>query len=122
LFTDLDGGGIRGYSSLIIIRQIMRSIKKIEEEELPPDLSEQHSSYYPEPYTPCINNGDSSIQSNVTSTTKVQSDEISSCGSEDCRYLPCHYFDYIGGTSTGGYFVPSLMCLVLKNLSTNVYL
>jgi hypothetical protein len=43
------------------------------------------SSFHPLPYQPNFNNG-----------RKPAKD------AERCKYLPCHYFDYIGGTSTGG--------------------
>ena len=43
------------------------------------------SSFHPLPYQPNFNNGRRSV-----------------IDVERCKYLPCHYFDYIGGTSTGG--------------------
>lgn len=63
----LDGGGIRGYSSLLILRSLMHQIytweKRLEEEE-----------------------------------GMVDGEEL---GDED-NLLPCHYFDFMYGTSTGG--------------------
>lgn len=63
----LDGGGIRGYSSLLIMRSLMHRVymweKKLEE-----------------------NDG------------KIEGEEL---GNED-DLLPCHYFDFMYGTSTGG--------------------
>lgn len=63
----LDGGGIRGYSSLIIMRALMHRIyiweKKLEQEE-----------------------------------GAIPGQEL---GDED-DLLPCHYFDFMYGTSTGG--------------------
>ncbi|OCL14592.1 FabD/lysophospholipase-like protein, partial [Glonium stellatum] len=49
----LDGGGIRAYSSLLILHNLMKEVAALEHEE----------------------------------TTE---------------FLPCHYFDYVAGTSTGG--------------------
>jgi hypothetical protein len=43
--------------------------------------------------------GDSAHISESTNTIELNSRSPPSSGS---RYWPCHYFDYIGGTSTGG--------------------
>jgi hypothetical protein len=98
----VDGGGIRGYSSLIIMRQIMKEVKRIERHGLPSNKLEQHSSYAPESYVPCLNARRALYKSDGNT-------DGCSCG-EFCRYLPCHYFDYIGGTSTGGYVLVTNMC------------
>jgi hypothetical protein len=88
-----DGGGIRGYSSLIILDRLMTEVHKVETRGLHEHEKRRHSSYHPEEYIPCIDNA-----------TAAGEDETSD--ERDCverrRYLPCHYFDYIGGTSTGG--------------------
>ncbi|KAJ4347231.1 uncharacterized protein N0V89_011170 [Didymosphaeria variabile] len=64
-----DGGGIRGYASLIILQRLMHEIaeceKRLIEEEGPVPGSERKT---------------------------FNEDEL----------LPCHYFDYMYGTSTGG--------------------
>ncbi|KAL5389150.1 hypothetical protein DPSP01_002465 [Paraphaeosphaeria sporulosa] len=69
LILTLDGGGIRGYASLIILQRLMHEIaeceKRLIEEEGPVADSER---------------------------TTFNEDEL----------LPCHYFDYMYGTSTGG--------------------
>lgn len=59
--TQSDGGGVRGLSSLYILREIMQAIKEIDESE----------------------NG-----RNAETTTALP--------------LPCNYFDFMIGTSTGG--------------------
>ncbi|KAK3080226.1 hypothetical protein LTS18_002804, partial [Coniosporium uncinatum] len=68
MILTLDGGGIRGYSSLIILGQLMKEIadweNKLEEEEQP----------------------------DPTQRRKFDADSL----------LPCHYFDFMYGTSTGG--------------------
>jgi hypothetical protein len=98
--TIKDGGGIRGYSSLIILRRLMRKIEKIETED-----SHIRSSYAPEDYSPCINNKTRKTASSKSGTSlsngKACPQSAPPCG-ECCRFLPCHYFDYVGGTSTGG--------------------
>lgn len=64
-----DGGGIRGYSSLLILKQLMHEVaeceKRIQEVEGPVAGSQRR---------------------------EFHEDEL----------LPCHYFDYMYGTSTGG--------------------
>ena len=64
-----DGGGIRGYSSLLIVQRLMHYVaqceRRLQDEEGPvPGSSRSH----------------------------FDEDEL----------LPCHYFDYMYGTSTGG--------------------
>jgi hypothetical protein len=99
LLTSPDGGGIRGYSSLIITRRLMRKIEKIETGD-----RQTTSSYSPEIYTPCVNNvlPRPTGRASSGSDGSKQEQGPAACG-ECCRFLPCHYFDYIGGTSTGGY-------------------
>ena len=91
LYSDyhLDGGGIRGYSALLIIRQLMRVIGKLESEHSEP----AESSFHPLSPAPNIATDNASIGSN-TLCDKVKTDSS--------PWLPCHYFDYMAGTSTGG--------------------
>ncbi|KAF2478100.1 FabD/lysophospholipase-like protein [Lindgomyces ingoldianus] len=69
LILTLDGGGIRGYASLLILQRLMHEIaeceKRLQDEEGPVANSQRRT---------------------------FNEDEL----------LPCHYFDYIYGTSTGG--------------------
>ncbi|KAI1317485.1 FabD/lysophospholipase-like protein [Xylariaceae sp. FL0255] len=71
----LDGGGIWGYWTLLVLQELMKQIQR-EEQEINQEVT---SSFHPhgeplnvsrlhKPYTP---------------------------------FLPCHYFDYVAGTSTG---------------------
>ncbi|KAJ8125377.1 hypothetical protein O1611_g8262 [Lasiodiplodia mahajangana] len=68
----LDGGGIRGYWSLLVLRALMQ---EIEEEERKQDQRVTSS------FHPC------EVPLNVSQ--------------KETAFLPCHYFDYVAGTSTG---------------------
>ncbi|AEO58836.1 hypothetical protein MYCTH_2306488 [Thermothelomyces thermophilus ATCC 42464] len=77
LILTIDGGGIRGYSSLIVLRALMHEIERIEQSLKPPASASTHTDRIPREQIP---------------------DEVFREG----KYLPCHYFDYIAGTSVGG--------------------
>lgn len=77
LILTLDGGGIRGYSSLIILRALMKEIALVEQTLEPHALSSAH-------------------------TDRIDPDIIPDHVLQKGQYLPCHYFDYIAGTSVGG--------------------
>ncbi|KAE8450481.1 hypothetical protein EG329_006211 [Mollisiaceae sp. DMI_Dod_QoI] len=115
----LDGGGIRGYSSLIILRRLMTKVKELETKDLEGDNRHAHSSFHPGKYIPCTNNirnyAQSTRENGSTETQGEGSDAGSTTCGECCRYLPCHYFDYIGGTSTGG-----LISIMLGRLRMSV--
>lgn len=66
-----DGGGIRGYSSLVILRALIEKIAEIERRY---DAGEERQRDTPH----------------------------SSWRDDERDPLPCHYFDYAVGTSTGG--------------------
>ncbi|KAH6640517.1 patatin-like phospholipase-domain-containing protein [Chaetomium tenue] len=77
LILTIDGGGIRGYSSLIVLRALMQEIERIEQ-TLEPRASAS------------------------TQTDRIPREQIPDDVFREGQYLPCHYFDYIAGTSVGG--------------------
>ena len=93
-----DGGGIRGYWSLLALEKLMEFVAA-EEEKL--NDGEVLHSFDPETLPPNV--------SQVPLTEEEQR-HIQSLGLSEHpigrvppthRYLPCHYFDQIGGSSTG---------------------
>ena len=70
----IDGGGIRGYSSLIILQALMEEVGQIERAHNPKATS-----------------------SICSSALGPLDDAMAKSG-----YRPCHYFDYIAGVGTGG--------------------
>jgi len=121
-----DGGGIRGYSSLLILKELMTVVERIEKAE---DASVE-SSYDPLPYISPPNNRLSKkpsrkITTFVNGSGGPRKDTATANGNGTApqptpqqarsKFLPCHYFDFVGGTSTGG-----LICIMLGRLRLGV--
>ncbi|ERF76103.1 hypothetical protein EPUS_01436 [Endocarpon pusillum Z07020] len=73
----LDSGGVRSISSLLILRELMAKIAEHEHKIEPKAMTSKDSPM-------------------------VEAARIPEPSSEKTAYLPCHYFDYVAGTSTGG--------------------
>jgi hypothetical protein len=118
----LDGGGIRGYGTLLILRELMKKIGKLERELDPNTKSSFHPSEY-KPRRSITSNGQAGVPGVSNGTRpELQRDHSSRpvatpidglAGSD--LFLPCHYFTYIGGTSTGG-----LISIMLSRLRMSV--
>ncbi|CAF9926729.1 MAG: hypothetical protein ALECFALPRED_003516 [Alectoria fallacina] len=103
-----DGGGIRGYGSLLILRALMEKVG-LEERRIDPAIKSSFSPCMYKPTkigfsTPYIEDVDS-FEANVVTETNL------SGLFNDSLFLPCHYFDYGAGTSTGGLISIMLFCL-----------
>jgi hypothetical protein len=90
-----DGGGIRGYWSLLALQKLMEYIA---EEEIP--VQHEHS-FSPQLYPDNVSQGP---------FTEKETNDLSAAADHEAkfralsnarRFLPCHYFDYICGSSTG---------------------
>ncbi|KAK5144346.1 hypothetical protein LTR32_003721 [Rachicladosporium monterosium] len=70
----VDGGGVRGYSSLLVLKNLMHEIwlceKRLEDEQREEE--------------------------------RISGDPPASCVTNEEDILPCHYFDFMFGTSSGG--------------------
>ena len=99
--TFLDGGGIRGYGSLLILKELMEKIGHIEKTL---DASVE-SSFFPCSYRPTSSMTPKAKEGSARSLLS-ESDAIIATSSRDLPdsslFLPCHYFTYAAGTSTGG--------------------
>ncbi|CAD6569224.1 MAG: hypothetical protein ASARMPREDX12_002259 [Alectoria sarmentosa] len=79
----MDGGGIRGYSSLVILQALMEEVERIERAHNLKATSSICSSALGSP------NGE------MHAAPTPDAMPIS-------EYRPCHYYDFIAGTGTGG--------------------
>lgn len=93
-----DGGGIRGYASLLILRALMEKVG-IGERRID---SAAKAGFAPCMYEPTENGVSTPYIEDIESLEANDVTETNSRGlSYDSLFLPCHYFYYGAGTSTG---------------------
>lgn len=92
----LDGGGIRGYWTLLVLGRLMEAIGREERNQSPGQV--RYDSFHPEPFP-----------EHVTHCERRREDEESSPRLDAQRFLPCHYFDLICGSSTGS-LIAIMLC------------
>ena len=94
-----DGGGIRGCGSLLILRALMEKVG-IEERRID---SAAKAGFAPCMYEPTEIGFSTSCTEDIQS---VEANDVTETNSRvlsnDSLFLPCHYFYYGAGTSTGG--------------------
>jgi hypothetical protein len=112
----LDGGGVRGYSQLIILKALMEKVAAIEQSKLDDDGRRVESSFHPLSWE---DDKSMKLQKRVVKTrtnTRKKTESLSkekgkqvekssdtnSEGDAGSKFYPHHYFDWIAGTSTGG--------------------
>ena len=95
----LDGGGIRGYWSILALEKLMYYIA-LQEEEIDKRTS---SSFSPRPYPHNVSHLPVSSESQRETEHGSENGEVGEVYAIELtrRYLPCHYFDYVCGSSTG---------------------
>ncbi|KAF1851254.1 uncharacterized protein K460DRAFT_373302 [Cucurbitaria berberidis CBS 394.84] len=84
----LDGGGIRGYWSLLVLERLMQAIG--DEERKQGGGQERFDSFHPEP-----------LPDYVTQRVLERSNQRRENDLDAQSFLPCHSFDVICGSSTG---------------------
>lgn len=107
-----DGGGIRGYWTLLVLERLMMSIADEERAYAGAYSREQqaeHHSFWPHPFPENATQGPFSLDEE-RQLKLADGDQAAKCNAlKDARkFLPCHYFDYICGSSTGAYAHTSL--------------
>ena len=95
LTTVIDGGGIRGYWSLLALQTLMEYISHEEERE------EVYHSFHPEKWPDNVHQAPLTEEEERPIKAAYDREIQMRNLPRTRRYLPCHYFDHICGSSTG---------------------
>lgn len=92
-----DGGGIRGYWSLLALEMLMEFVAEAEEKG---DRRTYHS-FHPEPWPNHVSQVPHTEEENNRIEDADNKADKARVLPRARRYLPCHYFDNVCGSSTG---------------------
>lgn len=108
LIRSTDGGGIRGYWSLLMLEELMNKIEVEERKYRQNGDSEEDDfdglhSFFPEPWPKNVSHRPYEPDEEDELRRASSNDTTAECRAlkPSRRFLPCHYFDYIFGSSTG---------------------
>lgn len=90
-----DGGGIRGYWTLLVLKRLMELIYHEEKKQAQaaPTGQTLFHSFWPQKYPEHVSQ----------LPEEDENDDGYKTNPASRMFLPCHYFDFICGSSTGGY-------------------
>ena len=92
-----DGGGIRGYWSLLVLQKLMEFVAEAEEKC---DRQIYHS-FHPEPWPDNVSQIPLTHEEQERAGKANDGQHKARVLPQARRYLPCHYFDNVCGSSTG---------------------
>ena len=117
----VDGGGVRGYSQLLILKALMNKVEAIEQSRPSSNGKKVDSSFHPISWPDVPVTTAETLRRSKSAATRPSSSNDSTLASngsakakgkgkgkeqkpeeEKSRFYPHHYFDWIAGTSTGG--------------------
>ncbi|KAL6171038.1 hypothetical protein ACJQWK_03983 [Exserohilum turcicum] len=98
----LDGGGIRGYWTLLVLGRLMEAIAREDARQAGRLHPGRSDSFWPDEFPPNVAQREG---------RPVPYQQLSATQ----KYLPCHYFDFMCGSSTGG-----LIAIMLGRLRMSV--
>ena len=90
--SPVDGGGVRGYWSLLVLKRLMEHIGEIEEQ------GKIYHSFFPEAWPENVTQVPLTEEEATACKNAYSQEDRLRAISRSQRYLPCHYFDEICGS------------------------